>query len=61
MKDNYIYFLEKTSTLIRKLIIGQGTSKQRLREWEIEINLSLSLPVLDDLEQLRQKIRNRLF
>jgi len=61
MKDNHIYFIEKTTVLIRKLIIGQGTSKQRLRECEYEINLSLSLPVPDDLEKLRQKIRGRLF
>ena len=59
MKDNHIYFIEKTKVLIRKLIIGQGTSKQRL--WECEYEISLSLPVPDDLEKLRQKIRGRLF
>ncbi len=61
MKDTHIYFIEKTSTLIRKLVIGQGTSKQRLRECEIEISISLSIPIPTDLEPNRKKIQNRLY
>lgn len=60
MTEHYSYFLEKTSTLIRKLISGQGTAKQRLLECEVEIVLSMSTPIPDDLKPLRDKILSNL-
>lgn len=60
MKEHYTYFLEKTSILVRKLISGEGTAKQRLLESEIEIILSLSTPIPEDLKSQREDILKRL-
>lgn len=60
MKKDYTYFLEKTSGLIRKLISGEGTAKQRLLECEIEIYFSMSANIPEDLKLKREKIFARL-
>lgn len=60
MTEQYAYFLEKTSILIRKLISGQGTAKQRLLECEVEFIISFSTPIPGDLRLQRDKILNSL-
>ena len=54
------YFLEKSSSLIQKLITGQGTAKQRLMDCEIEFWLSFSIPIPTDLEPIRKNIIQEL-
>jgi hypothetical protein len=53
---SFTYFLEKSSALISKLIIGQGDAKARLRDAEFEITFLLSFYVPEHLEQLKEKI-----
>jgi hypothetical protein len=60
MTEDCTIFLEKTSTLIRKLISGEGTAKQRLLECEVEFILSFSIPVTDEFKSRRDKILNSL-
>jgi hypothetical protein len=60
MKENCTYFLEKTSTLIRKLISGEGTAKHRLLECEVEFVISFSIPIPDEFKSRRDKILNSL-
>ncbi len=59
-QKRYTFFLEKISKEIRKLIVGQGNSKQRLMAAEVDLLLALSLPVPDDLELSRKKILKKL-
>ena len=60
MKEHYAYFIEKSSVLIRKLISGEGTAKQRLLECEIEIILALATHIPEDLKQKRENILKSL-
>ncbi len=60
MSSHNTYFLEKSSNLIQKLIIGQGTAKQRLLDCEIEFCLAFSIPIPNDLEPIRKKIIQEL-
>ena len=53
---SFTYFLEKSSALIGKLIIGQGDAKRRLRDAEFELTFLLSFEVPEHLEKLKQKI-----
>jgi hypothetical protein len=54
------YFLEKSASLMQKLITGQGTAKQRLLDCEIEFGLTFSIPISTDLEPIRTKIIQEL-
>lgn len=56
MKKQHTYFSTKSPAVVRHLITGQGTSKQRLRECGREILLILSTPIPDDLEYFKNKI-----
>lgn len=60
MKEHYTYFIEKTSVLIRKLISGEGTAKERLLDCEVEIILALSTQIPEDLKPKRESILKRL-
>jgi hypothetical protein len=55
MKD-YPYFIEKASILVRKLISGQGTAKERLLECETDIYFVLAIQIPEDLKTRREKI-----
>ena len=52
----YAYFIEKSSALIHRLLIGKGTAKQRLLENEVEVMWVLHLDIPDNLNYLRKKI-----
>jgi hypothetical protein len=56
MKKRPTYFSTKSPAVIRQLITGQGTSKERLRKCGHEILLILSTPIPDDLELQKNKI-----
>ena len=54
------YFLEKASPLVRNLLVGQGTSKQRLRDCKIEMLLLLSSLDSEDINEQKRQIVDRL-
>lgn len=60
MKENYSYFLEKCSALVRKLIAGEGTARERLSQCETQIYATLLCPVPKDLESTRESILKRV-
>ena len=57
---NFVYFLEKSAPLIRRLLIGQGNSKQRLYDCEIDFVLCLSLDIPKEVEYIRNDILKRI-
>lgn len=60
MKEHSIYFIAKTSQVIRNLISGPGNAKERLLENEVEIYLSISASIPEDLKPKREKIFSAL-
>lgn len=56
----YTYFLEKAFYLMRKLLVGRGTAKQRLYECEVELFHFFASDIPEDLKPLRGKIEKRL-
>jgi len=60
MNKNYNYFIGKSSSLIHKLCIGEGTAKQRLRECEPQIYVMLRASIPDELIPLKEKIHKNL-
>jgi len=61
MGSRFNYFIGKSSSLIYRLCVGEGTAKERLIECEHEIHCMLSAPIPDDFRILRDQIKNRLF
>jgi hypothetical protein len=53
---SYTDFLEKSSALIHKLIIGQGDAKSRLGDSEFELTFLLSFDVPEHLKKLKERI-----
>lgn len=60
MNNNFNYFIGKSSSLIHKLCIGQGTAKQRLLECESYIIVMLIASIPDELIPLKEKIHTNL-
>jgi len=60
MTERSTYFIEKTSQVIRKLISAPGNAKERLLENEVEICLSISASIPEDLKPKREKIFSAL-
>ncbi|HLP50077.1 MAG TPA: hypothetical protein VK154_04290 [Chitinophagales bacterium] len=58
--DSYSYFREKSSTLISKLIAGEGNAKQRLGECEGQIFVWTLAPVPANQKQFKEDIVARL-
>lgn len=61
MVSRFNYFISKSSCLIYRLCIGEGTAKERLIECEHEIHGMLLAPIPDDLRLLRNQIKDKLF
>ena len=58
--EGLTYFLEKSSTLIRKLIEGEGDAKSRLRDAEFDLYFLMSFDVPKHLEPLKEKIASKI-
>lgn len=61
MSSRFNYFIGKSSSVIYKLCVGEGTAKQRLIDCEIDIRRMLHASVPDELISLKEKIRQDLF
>jgi hypothetical protein len=49
------YILEKSSTVVYKLITGKGDARRRLRENEMELKFALLFDVPDHLKELKKE------
>jgi hypothetical protein len=58
---SFTYFLEKSSTLIHKLIISGGDARTRLRDCEFELTFLLTFDVPEHLEKLKERILKSVF
>lgn len=57
---NYTQFLEKSSDLIHRLLIGCGDARSRLRKCEVQIYDILTLEVPQELKLLQTNIAKKL-
>jgi hypothetical protein len=55
------YFIEKCSEVIYYLLIGEGTSKERLLKNEIKIQLCLSINLPKEFDQRLEKLESVLY
>ena len=55
-KTSKTYFLEKTSNLLYKLLVGKGDARSRLRENESSIMFILNIDVPDEFKKEQKKI-----
>ena len=59
--ESYSYFLEKSSAVIYKLLIGPGDAKSRLRDVEFDLTFILSFELPKEYLNLKAEIRRHLF
>jgi hypothetical protein len=57
---SYRYFLEKASSLLYSLLVGEGDARSRLKQNEMTILFILALPVPEELKLMQKEILTAL-